>query len=127
MVRIAPPTSKACLRASGSSDSGTFALVAMTSTARGRFNKNTQRQERPTSTPPTSGPIAEAIPPRPDQRPTPLERSPGLNVASMIAKLPGVNKAPPIPCNRRAPISTLMFGATAHSSDARANQMTPIR
>ena len=45
----------------------------------------------------------------------------------MIASDPGVSSAPPMPCTTRAAISTRTFGARPHSSEAAANQVTPIR
>ncbi len=45
----------------------------------------------------------------------------------MMARLPGVSSAPPMPCSARAAISTSTVGASAHSAEASANQATPIR
>ena len=44
----------------------------------------------------------------------------------MIARLPGVSSAPPIPWTTLAAIRISAFGATAHSTDATANQITPM-
>jgi hypothetical protein len=54
-----------------------------------------------------------------------VERSSGWKLASMIARLPGVSSAPPTPWSARAKISMPTFGASAHSSEAAANQITP--
>ena len=43
----------------------------------------------------------------------------------MIARLPGVSSAPPIPWNARAADSTSTLGAIAHSAEAPVNQITP--
>ena len=43
----------------------------------------------------------------------------------MIARLPGVSNAPPMPWITRAAIRISVFGATAQSSEARVNQITP--
>ena len=47
------------------------------------------------------------------------------NVAEMMARLPGVSSAPPMPCTARARTRTSMVGATAHAIDATANSTTP--
>ena len=53
-------------------------------------------------------------------------RSASTNDAEMIARLPGVSRAPPTPWRARAATSVSMFGETAHNADAAANQITPI-
>ena len=84
------------------------------------------RQEiAPISQPPSSGPSAPATPPRPDQAPIARARSAGRKLASMIARLPGVRSAPPIPWTSRAKISSSTVGATAQSSEARVKSTTP--
>ena len=77
------------------------------------------------SQPPTSGPTAAATPPSADQAPIARPRSSGWKLASMIARLPGVSRAPPMPWITRAAIRTSMFGATAQRADAPTNQITP--
>lgn len=79
------------------------------------------------SHPPTTGPIATAIPPRPDQAPIARPRSSDTKLASMIDRLPGTRRAPPAPWRARAAISTSRLGASAQSSDATLNQATPMR
>ena len=80
-----------------------------------------------TSQPPRNGPIAVMIPPSPDHAPIAAARSSGTKLASRIARLPGVSNAAPSPCSARAAMSTVVFGATAQSSDAPANHTTPVR
>jgi hypothetical protein len=43
----------------------------------------------------------------------------------MIARLPGVSSAPPMPWTRRAKISNSVLGATAQSSEAPVKSQTP--
>ncbi len=71
--------------------------------------------------------MAVPTPLKPDQAPMALPRSSGRNVASRMARLPGVSSAAPMPCRARAAMRTPEVGAAAHSRDARANQMTPAR
>jgi hypothetical protein len=77
------------------------------------------------SQPPRKGPIAVATPPSPDQAPMARARSCGAKEAWIIARLPGVNNAPPIPCSARAPMSSGAVGARPQSREAIANQTTP--
>ena len=100
--------------------------MAITTAASGRLMKNTRRQDTALiSHPPRNGPIAVATPPRPDQAPMAAPRSSSANDACRMARLPGVSRAPPTPCRARAAISTPVFGASPHSSEATANQMVP--
>ena len=69
-------------------------------------------------------PLATAV--RPDQAPIAFPRSTGTNVASRMARLRGVSRAAPTPCSARAPINAAGVGARAYSSDATANQRTPV-
>ena len=99
----------------------------MTTAASGRFTRNTSRQDQTsTSHPPTSGPIAPAIPPNPDHAPIARGRSSRVNDAEMIARLPGVSSAPPMPWSARAATSVATFGARPQSADAIANQAVPM-
>lgn len=43
-----------------------------------------------------------------------------------MTRLPGVSKAPPMPCKALAALSTPAVGAIAHNAEAMANQTTPI-
>jgi hypothetical protein len=47
--------------------------------------------------------------------------------ASIKARLPGINSAPPIPCTSRARIKTLPLGARPQPSDATVNITNPTR
>ena len=67
------------------------------------------------SQPPRNGPIAVPTPAKPVQAPMALLRSSWRNDASMIARLPGVSSAAPMPCTARATISIGAFGATPQS------------
>ena len=127
MASKAPETSSRVPRAEGSIDSGTRAEVTITTIAIGMLITKTQRQEKSTSRPPMRGPTAAAIPVRPDHCPTPRPRSSLRRVALMMARLPGVSNAPPIPWRKRAPMRSSTVGAMAESSDATANQTTPVR
>ena len=108
--------------------SGTYFSATTTVTAAiGALIRKIQRQlAYSTRPPPTNGPIAAAMLPRPDQAPIARPRSARTNTASMIARLPGVSRAPPIPCRTRAAIRVVLSGATPQSTDAAANQTTPI-
>src|SRR6266536_4605413 len=109
--------------------SGTyFSPSTMTAIANGTLMPNAHRHDTScTSQPPRNGPIAVATPPRPDQAPTAAARSSWANAEEMIARLPGVNSAPPMPCKARAAISVSTLGDIAQSSDAAANHATPTR
>ena len=54
------------------------------------------------------------------------ERSSARNEAWMMARLPGVNNAPPMPWMMRATIRSSPLGARPHSAEATANQTTPM-
>ena len=125
----APPTTSTGPVASGSYDSGTCRqATAVTATATGRLMPKIHRQDTSwTSQPPRNGPRAVATPPSPDHAPIALPRSAGTNEACRIARLPGVRRAAPTPCNARAAIRTGAVGAIPHGRDASANQTTPIR
>ena len=112
----------------GSRVSGTWRLAAQTTNApSGMLIRKIARQLTASiSQPPTSGPTAAATPPSADQAPIARPRSSGWKLASMIARLPGVSRAPPMPCTTRAAIRTSMLGATAQRADAPTNQITPM-
>ncbi len=99
----------------GSLDSGTCRVAARkTKTPIGRLIRKIARQEiAAISQPPSSGPNAVATPPSPDQAPIARARSAGRKLAWMIARLPGVSSAPPIPWTSRAKISNSTVGAAA--------------
>ena len=101
--------------------------TSTTTTASGALMRNTQRHEATwISQPPMNGPTAVATPPSPDHAPIARARSCGANEAWIIARLPGVSSAPPTPCSARAAMSSGAVGASPHSSEAIANQTTPI-
>src|SRR5712692_11798144 len=90
--------------------------------AKGRLMKKIHRQLMAVVRyPPTTGPIAVITPPRPDQAPIAAERSSGWKVVSMIARLPGVSRAAPIPWSALATISAGALGAMPQTRDAPAN------
>ena len=66
------------------------------------------------------------MPPNPDQAPTAPARSDSWKLAWMIARLPGLTSAPPMPSRTRATTSITMPWETPQSSDAPANQTVPI-
>ena len=76
------------------------------------------------SQPPTNGPSAVTITPRPDQVPMARARSPGRNDAEIMARLPGTSSAAAAPCSRRATIRRSAVGAAAHSADVTANPVS---
>ena len=123
----AAPRPSTCWSASGSSDSGTcLAATTTTKADNGRLMRKIQRHEAAsTSHPPRNGPMADATPLSPDQAPMARARSSGRNVASRMARLPGVSSAPPTPCTTRARTRNTAVGATAHSSEPTANTTMP--
>ncbi len=112
-----------------SHDSGTYFLVSqITASPSGTLIRNASRHDHAcTSSPPISGPIAPAIPPRPDHAPIALGRSSRTNDDWMIASAPGVSSAPPTPCSTRAATSISVFSATPHSIEDAPNHTTPSR
>ena len=97
-AKKAPQRSK-CLAAPSFRLSGTrLRLIAIIAIAKGRFIQNVQRQDKfSISHPPNTGPTAEVMAVKPDHRPIARPRSATGNDALMIAKLPGIKSAPPIP------------------------------
>ncbi len=73
-----------------------------------------------------NGPSAAAMLPSPVQAPIAFGRSEATKAPWIIARLPGVSSAPPMPCSTRAMISVSGLGARPHSSDATANHVVPI-
>ena len=84
---------------SGSWLSGTCLFVTHTTTAAsGRLiTKISRHVTASTSQPPRKGPTAVATPPSPDQAPMAAPLSSRRKLASMMARLPGVSRAAPIP------------------------------
>ena len=122
-----PVTSNGRPAADGSELSGTFRrATTTTSAASGRLIRNTRRHDHTSiSQPPRNGPIAAAIPPRPDQAPMARARSGAENEAERMARLLGVSSAPPMPCSALAATRTPIEGANPHSAEARANHTVP--
>jgi hypothetical protein len=103
------------------------AATATTTPAIGRLiTKISRHDTAATSQPPMNGPTAVPTPLDPDQAPMALPRSPGRRTASRMARLPGVRRAAPTPCNARVPIRNPEVGAMALSTDDSANQVTPV-
>jgi len=75
--------------------------------------------------PPRSGPAAVATPPNPDHEPMARLRSTGSNDAWMMARLPGVKSAAPIPWRIRVAMRMSVLGESAHVAEAIANHTTP--
>ena len=75
--------------------------------------------------PPTNGPTAAAMLPRPDHDPIAWARLSGSKAPWIIARLPGVSIAAPMPWRMRAMIIVVGSGAMPQSSEAAANQMVP--
>ena len=72
------------------------------------------------SLPPTSGPTTVAIPDHAVHDPTAPPRWSGGNAATMTASALGVSSAPKTPCATRPATSTSTLGASAQTSDVRA-------
>ena len=90
------------------------------------MKKISRHETASTNQPPRRGPTAAATPPSPDHAPTAAPRPSGSKLAWMIARLPGVSSAAPMPWKARAAINVPAEGAIPHSSDPIANQITPI-
>ena len=69
--------------------------------------------------------MAAATPVSPDHAPTARLRSSRWKLDSMIARLPGVRRAPPTPWRRRATMRSGASGAAAHRTDAAVNTPAP--
>ncbi len=92
----------------------------------GMLRKKAQRQEKLTSQPPSTGPIAVVMPLKPDHVPMARPLRVGSKEAEMRARLPGTRSAPPIPCTARAATSHGTDVATPHAIEANAKSTTPI-
>ena len=76
--------------------------------------------------PPPSGPATAAMPVHAVHDPIAAPRSLGANVETMTASALGVSSAPNAPWSARAPTSTSIVGASAHSSELTPKPATPI-
>src|SRR6266571_2551939 len=114
--------------ASSSRLSGTCRrAMAITTTAMGTLMKNTIRQDACSmSQPPSGGPMAVLIAVKLDQVPMALPRRSSENEAPMMARLPGVSIAAPMPWRTRAATSAWMLGERPHATDARPKTTTPV-
>ncbi len=123
------PKMSGCPPICSSHDSGTYRRVNHThSSAIGTLTRNASRHDHScTSTPPSSGPTAPAIPPSPDHAPIARARSARTNDDWMIASAPGVSSAPPMPCSTRAATSISVDHASPHSTEETPNHATPSR
>ena len=72
------------------------------------------------------GPMAAATLPIPVQAPIAFGRSDATKAPWIMARLPGVSSAPPMPCSTRAMIRVSGLGARPHSKEAAANHAVPI-
>jgi hypothetical protein len=92
------------------------------------FTPKIQRQfSASTSTPPSSGPMTNAVPVHAVQVPTARAWSTPENRALIIASELGTRNAAPTPCRHLAATSTQPLGATAQSTEDTANTTRPIR
>ncbi len=91
------------------------------------FTRKTNRQSACTSTPPSGGPVAAAMPPVAAHTPIPRWRSVGANSGSMRPSDVGSISAPPAACTTRAPIRKPTDGASAHAALASRKTVRPSR
>ena len=114
---------------SGSRDSWTWRSASISVGAPStKLVANTPRHPTvSTSSPPISGPAANASPIVAPQAPIARRRSAPWKASARIASELGNTTAAPSPCRIRAAISVLAPGARAHSSDAAENIVRPIR
>jgi hypothetical protein len=77
--------------------------------------------------PPTSGPMATARPPMPDQMPSASPRLSAGNAALSSVSVSGATIAPPSPWIARAAISASVEGASAANADAPVKIAIPMR
>ncbi len=92
----------------------------------GTFTAKISRQSQPDSTPPSTGPAAEATAPPAAHTPSALARLLTSGNASRIRVIEaGSISAAVIPCRQRATISATTDGATAHSNEATPNSAIP--
>src|SRR3954452_8495808 len=126
-ARTAPITSK-CDEAFSSRVSGTHfsAMNTVTAASGGLIRKIHRQSAYSISPPPTNGPMAADRLVSPAQAPIAGARSSCTKAPWIMARLPGVSSAPPMPWSPRAAISTSGLGATPHSNDASANQVVPM-
>ena len=94
----------------------------------GTLIQKIQCQEMPcTTAPPTSGPIATAIPLMPDHTPIAIPRRSAGNASASNVSVSGVTAAAPAPCTARAATSRPVLGASAAAAEATVNSDRPAR
>ncbi len=128
VASAAPGTSSRCSIVSSRLSGTPRHAIANTSSVSGRLMTNTHRHDACcASHPPSTGPIAPIIEPKPDHVPIARPRSVPVNVALISASDSGIAHAAPIPCTHRAAIKACTSPANAHAADASANTVRPAR
>lgn len=89
------------------------------------MRKMARHETASTSQPPTKGPRAVVTPASPDHAPMARARSSGRKLESIMARLPGVSRAPAMPWRSRAATKSSTLGAAAHSTEAAVNRPAP--
>ena len=98
----------------------------MTTSAIGGVRRNTEpHHARPSSRPPSTGPNTANPPPMPDQVAIAFVRDPPRNNALMMDSVVGYNIPAATPPAKRAPISTVAFGAHAATIDVGIDSAAP--
>ena len=121
MTSILADRSAVELVVSTASSSGTSVMASGT-----MFTPKIHRQfSASTRTPPSSGPMTNAVPVQAVQVPMARACAAPENRALIIASELGTRNAAPTPCRQRAATSTQPLGANAHSSDDTA-KMTRV-
>lgn len=93
-----------------------------------RFTPKIHRQfNASTRTPPSTGPMTNAVPVHAVQVPIARAWAAPENRALIMVSELGTRNAAPTPCSTRAATSTHPEGATAHSTDETAKINRPIR
>ena len=117
---------RACRRGRGSRVSRRAASGIRTSPI-GTLIQKIQCQEMPcTTAPPTSGPIATAIPLMPDHTPIAIPRCSAGKASASSVSVSGVTIAAPAPWTARAATSRPVFGASAAAAEAAVKIDRPI-
>src|SRR3954470_8569998 len=122
--------SSASGRLAGEANSSADSFVVKYSVTASGMTLTPKIQRQPTAstnTPPSSGPITNAVPVHAVQVPIARACSVPENRALIIASELGTRNAAPTPCRQRAATSIQPLGASAHITDAAPNIATPIR
>ena len=127
-MRAVPSESDRRLADAPNSSAGSF-VVRYSVTASGTMltPKIHRQPTASTRTPPSSGPITNAVPVHAVHVPIARDCAAPENRALIIASELGTRNAAPTPCRHRAATSTQPLGANAHSSDDTAKTTMPIR